>query len=101
MSGYKRYELLKDGSGNIKSMPFINIPERQSDKYIRWKVGTSRLDRISNIYYGSPEFGFLILYGNKKYIDEWSIEDGSIIRIPFPLQTVLEDYESILKSLVT
>ena len=96
---YNRYELLKTTSGYYNQMPFIEIPESQSDKYIEWNINNSRTDRLSQQYYNSPLYGFFILYANSKYLTEWDIPDGEIIRIPFPFEKVKEDYESILKSL--
>lgn len=97
---YNKYDLLKDNKGSLYQSPFIKLPVSPTDKYIEWSVGKSRLDLLSNMYYGSPEFGFLILYANPKYISEWEIPDNSILRIPFPLSKSKQDYESILKSLL-
>ena len=95
---YNRYELLKNSNGSLYQPPFVKLPISSTDKYVEWTVGKSRLDLLSNMYYGSPEYGFLILYANPKYITEWEIPDSMIIRIPFPLSKVKQDFESIIKS---
>jgi adenine specific DNA methylase Mod len=97
---YNRYELLKDGNGGYDQMPFIELPVNPSDKYIEWNVNRDRFDRLANKYYKKPEFGFLITYANGKFLTEFDIPDGSVIRIPYPFQKAKEDYESLLKSIV-
>jgi len=64
-----------------------------------WSSNTSRLDKISQKYYGNPFYDFLILYGNNIYNSEFDIPDGALIRIPFPLSKALAGYEAILTSL--
>lgn len=94
---YKRYELLKTDAGTYKQMPFVKIPNSNSDKYVEWRLGDSRYDKLSNKYYGSPFFDFLLVYANPEYLSEFDIDDGTIIRIPFPLSNTLTIYENILK----
>lgn len=95
---YDRYYLLRTGDGGMEPMPFIKISEAPSDKYENWKVGFSRMDILSNKYYGSPFYDFFILMANPKYLNEWEIPDGEIIRIPFPIQRVRIDYKNKLKA---
>ena len=92
---YNRYQILINGNGSTDSMPFVNIPMNQSDKYETWNTEYSRLDKLSQKYYGNPFYDFLILYANG-YMSEFDIGDGQLIRIPFPLQKVKSDYESAL-----
>lgn len=96
---YDRYSLLKNPDGTIDRMPFVQIPERPSDKYEYWNLGFSRLDKLSKKYYGNPFYDFLILYANPEYISEWEIPDGVLIRIPFPLAQVISDYEGKLEQI--
>jgi len=93
---YDRYKILKNGDGTIDSMPFIELPENPSDKFEYWNVGFSRLDKLAQKYYGNPFYDFLILYANREFTTEWEIPDNTLIRIPFPLQTVIQQYENIL-----
>jgi hypothetical protein len=95
---YDRYYLLKKEGDDMEPMPFVKIPESQSDKYERWNAGSSRLDLLSNKYYGSPFYDFFILLANPNYLNEWEIPDDEVIRIPFPIQKVKIEYENILKS---
>jgi hypothetical protein len=93
---YDRYKILKNGDGTIDSMPFIELPENPSDKFEYWNVGFSRLDKLAQKYYGNPFYDFLILYANREFTTEWEIPDNTLIRIPFPLKTVVQQYENLL-----
>jgi len=93
---YKRYEKLKNTDGTTDSMPFVNLPTNPSDKFEYWNVGFSRMDKISQKYYGNPFYDFLILYANNIYLNEFDIPDGALIRVPFPLSKVKADYEAAL-----
>lgn len=95
---YNRYSILKNGDGSTDSMPFVKLPANASDKYEYWNSDFSRLDKISQRYYGSPFYDFLILYANPDYVSEFDIPDGALIRIPFPLVKVKADYEAALVS---
>ncbi|MDA3779152.1 MAG: hypothetical protein PF487_02785 [Bacteroidales bacterium] len=95
---YKRYEVLKNNDGTTDSIPFIELPVNNSDKYEYWNLGFSRMDKIAKKYYGSPFYDFLIIYANKIYLNEFDIPDGALIRIPFPLNKVKSDYEALLNN---
>jgi hypothetical protein len=93
---YNRYEILKNTDGTTDQMPFVNLPTNPSDKFEYWNTEFSRLDKISQKYYGNPFYDFLILYANKIYLNEFDIPDGALIRIPFPLVKAKADYEAAL-----
>jgi hypothetical protein len=93
---YNRYSILKKDDGTTEIMPFVDLPKNVGDKFENWNVNFSRLDKLSQKYYGNPFFDFLILYANPQYLNEFDIPDGTLIRIPFPLAKVKSDYESIL-----
>jgi hypothetical protein len=92
---YDRYrEFKKDGKNLI--LPFINIPEKNTDIFLSYD-STKRLDIISDEYYNSPYYGWLILIANPKYGGlEFNIPDGTTIRIPYPLKESLNQYEEQL-----
>ncbi|MFW6219872.1 MAG: hypothetical protein ACOC33_03450 [bacterium] len=94
---YDRYSILKNKDGSTDMMPFINIPDRSSDKFEYWNTEFSRMDKLSQKYYGNPFYDFLILYANPQYTSQWDIPDGSLIKIPFPLEQVRSDYEAELR----
>jgi len=75
-------------------LPFVQVPSKTSDKNYIFKVGQSRLDKISQQFYGTPYFGWLIQMANPQYSgNEYSIPDGAILTIPFPLIASLQDYK--------
>jgi hypothetical protein len=92
---YNRYSILVNTNGSSETMPFIKLPENSTDKYEYWGQ-FSRMDKLSQKYYGNPFYDFLILYGNPQYLSEFDIEDGALIRIPFPHNKVISDYETII-----
>ena len=94
---YDRYESLKNSDGTIDMMPFVNIPINPSDKYEYWNINFSRLDKLSQKYYGNPFYDFLILYANNIYVNEFDIPDDALIRIPFPLTKAKGDYDAALQ----
>lgn len=96
INGYDRYALVKNTDGTIDQMPFIKIAASTGDKYIKWNNGKSRLDKISLQYYGHPQYDWLILYANPDWISEFDIPDNATIRIPFPLDRALGQYQETL-----
>ncbi len=78
-------------------LPPSLLPSKSSDKRLIYKVGQSRLDKISQQYYGTPLFGWLIQQANPQYSGfEFVIPDGAVLTIPFPLITSLQDYKNSL-----
>lgn len=86
-------------NGEQTVVPYVQLPSKPTDKTYIYKVGRSRLDRVSQEYYNSPFFGWLILQANPEYGGlEWNIPDNSIITIPFPLVSSLQDYQNALNN---
>jgi hypothetical protein len=92
---YDRYAILTNSNGTTGTMPYVNLPQNASDKFESWNTEYSRLDKLSQKYYGSPFYDFFILYASG-YLSEFDIPDGTLIRIPFPLNKVKSDYENAL-----
>jgi hypothetical protein len=97
---YDRYAILRNDNGTIESMPFVKLPINSTDKYEYWNEGFSRLDKISQKYYLNPFFDWLILLANPDYTNEWDIDDGYLLRIPFPKEKAIADYEATIKQFV-
>jgi hypothetical protein len=93
---YNRYQkFLINGSQTV--VPYVTIPAKSSDKKYIYRVGLSRLDKVSQLYYNTPYFGWLILIANGQYgVSELDIPDNAVLNIPFPLNTSLLDYNSAL-----
>lgn len=68
------------------------IRERPEDEYITY-TEADRLDIISNRMYGKPELYWVILLAND-YASELEIEFGEILRVPFPISSVLDELRS-------
>ena len=65
------------------------ISKRTTDVYIQYNAA-NRIDNIANRYYGFPEYYWVILLANG-YATEFDIVEGDIIRIPYPLEPVVDE----------
>lgn len=89
---YDRYKDFKR-EGQVTTLPFIKIRTKNSDKRILTDNKT-RFDKLSQIYYGDPYHGWLILQANPQFGGlEFDIPENTIIIIPFPLNKSLEQYQ--------
>lgn len=90
---YNRYQqFLINGEQTV--VPFIPLQSKSSDQRYIYRTGFSRLDKVSQQYYGTPFFGWLILQANPEYSGlENNIFDGAVLNIPYPLITSLQDYK--------
>jgi hypothetical protein len=85
--------------GQQTTVPYITLPQKVSDKVYIYRIGISRLDKISQEYYGSPTFGWLIMMANPQYgALEINIPDQTILNVPYPLQASLLDYNSAINN---
>jgi hypothetical protein len=94
MTSYDRYSKFRR-DGKILHVPFIEIPERATDYYTYYNAGKTRLDLLSYQYYGDANYDWLILQANPEYGSlEYKIPDGSKLRIPYPLESVIAQYNN-------
>jgi len=90
---FDRYQYFIN-DGNFRIVPGLDIPIKSTDKYVLYKKGKDRLDKISQQQYGTPVFGWLILLSNPSAGGlEFEIPDNYLLRLPFPLVTTLQDYK--------
>jgi len=90
---FDRYQFFEE-DGSFRIVPGIEIPIKTTDKYLFYKRGKTRLDKISQEYYNTPVFGWLILQANPSAGSvEFEISDNFLLRIPFPLIASLQDYK--------
>jgi hypothetical protein len=95
---FNRYRKLNSDEKRV-SPPFIKLDTKQSDKFTTYTVNKSRLDKLSQQHYGAPYYGWLILMANPELgSSEWEFPDNSTIRIPYPLQDTLREYDAKLKN---
>lgn len=76
----------------VTGFPNTKIPVRSTDVYIR-KTIADRLDILAYRYYSDSTLYWIILLANPTYSLPDRIPNGSILRIPLPLQSVIEDIE--------
>lgn len=93
MTYYDRYSCFRK-NGKIEIVPFVRIDNSNSDIYILYDKSKMRMDMLSYKYYGDPDYGWLIMQANPHAGSmEYSIEDGTVIRIPYPLGSAKQRYE--------
>lgn len=93
-SYYNRYKDFQQ-NGTYRFYPFIKIPSKSSDKQIAYKAGVTRFDKLSDEYYGNPWSGWMIMQANAEFGGmEFLIPNNTIITIPFPFLTSLQDYQN-------
>jgi hypothetical protein len=91
---YDRYSKFRS-NGTIKFVPFIPIKEKSTDLYDYYKEGETRLDLLSYQYYEDPNYDWLIMQANPEYGSlEYQIPNGAKLRIPYPLDATLMQYNS-------
>lgn len=90
---FDRYQFFIN-DGEFKIVPGIEIPIKSTDRYIQFRRNKDRLDKLSQEYYNSPLFGWVILQANPIVGGvEFTIPDNFLLRIPFPLISSLQDYK--------
>ena len=92
---FDRYTQQKKTTNPNYYFGVTDISERDTDIHIEYCIG-DRLDRIAYKFYGSTTYWWIILLANPQYAIEYDISIGDIIRIPFPLNDVLQEIRSQL-----
>ena len=83
--------------GKIVRLPLVSLEKKDTDYFEVYHKNHSSLDNISYQYYDDPNYVWLILMANQDYGSlEYEIPDGAILRIPFPLESALSDYNGKL-----
>ncbi len=91
---FNRYKDFKS-NGKVSCLPFIKLTPKSTDKMVVYKAGVTRLDKVSQDYYNNPYHGFFIMLANPQYGGlEFNIKDGDVIRVPFPFNATIEDYNN-------
>lgn len=92
---YNRYNKFMTEGQVFERVPFVEVSEADTDIYIEFDKSKMRMDMLSYKYYGDPNYGWLILQANPDYSGfEFSIPNGAEIRIPYPLDSAVNRYES-------
>lgn len=89
-----RYDKFIEDGIKMNLVPFIEIKKSPSDYYTYYRAGKTRLDKLSYDYYGNPNYGWLILQANPNVSPlEFNIPNKTLLRIPYPLERAISDYE--------
>jgi len=85
MGRYKDTFKIKSAKQQPKAIG--SIPIKDTDLYVTYN-SSDRLDLISYRVYSDPKYWWVILSANG-YKLEFDIEDGEILRIPYPLSDAI------------
>lgn len=97
MGYYDRYNKFRT-NGEMKIVPGIAIDKSNDDIYIMYEKSKMRMDTLSYKYYGDANYGWLILQANPALPSmEYMIQDSSVLRIPYPLNSALQRYEHAIE----
>lgn len=93
-----RYSNLITNNQTMLPVPGITISSRTTDKFVQYN---SRLDVVASSIYGQGNevYTWLILLANPQYFLEFDISRGTVIRIPFPLNDALAEYNQSVNNL--
>jgi len=80
---YNKTQIIRDTSGTrFKETTIVpKIKVTGDDQYVEVSV-TDRLDLLSNDYYGTPEYWWIIAAANGLGKGTLAIQEGSILRLP-------------------
>lgn len=88
---YNRYDALALQS-DLDFFPSVQLTEKDTDKFEIYELGKSRFDKLSQKYYGSPYWGFLINLANPALAGlEFLLDDQTAVRIPLPLDATVKE----------
>lgn len=97
-SYYDRYSRFRYNN-TIKPIPGLYLEPTNTDKNVLYKLGETRLDKLSNTYYNSPYFGWLIMSANPQFGGlEFLIPDQTIIVVPFPFEDAIGRYIQLVNN---
>jgi hypothetical protein len=94
-----RYRQLITTQRTMQTMPGIIISDRDTDKFIVYNSDKMRLDTIAADVYGDDLYNWLVLLANPEYPLEFDIPNNTVIRVPFPLNDAVTEYEQKVVSL--
>jgi hypothetical protein len=95
---FDRYEEFRSND-KMKPIPGLTLTQTNGDKTVLYKLGETRLDKLSNTYYNSPYFGWLIMSANPQFGGlEFLIPDQTIIVVPFPFEDAIGRYIQLVNN---
>ena len=96
-NNFDRYSKFRQGNV-VGFVPFAKVPVKKTDIKIIFEKGLMRLDQLSYQYYNDADYAWLILQANPQYgALEFNIPDKVELRIPYPLDVSLTDYQKSIE----
>ncbi len=97
-NNFDRYSKFRQGNA-VGFVPFAEVPIKKTDIKIIFDKGLMRLDQLSYQYYDDADYAWLILQANPQYgALEFNIPDKVELRIPYPLDISLTDYQKSIEN---
>jgi len=90
-------EILRNGQ-NLADTPPMLIKVRETDIFVVYNKNKTRLDRIAYDIYKDETYWKIILMANPEYFCEYDIPDNTVIRVPSPLISVVQEVVAKLNS---
>lgn len=91
------YKLLfVDGNTKAASMPQVQISKRKTDKFVAYDYNKKRVDVIAGEIYEDETLWRLIMWANPDYFIEYDIPAGTVLRVPYPLNEVLDEVKAYI-----
>lgn len=88
-------------NGEYKTLPFIKLEVKSTDFYEVYTTNRTRFDVLSDKYYDVPYYTWLILQANPIFGGlEFTVKNGYQIRIPYPLEQTLREYNDKIKQYI-
>ena len=82
VSRYQVLRVIEDKDMYLETYNQVKVPVTESDSYhIVTESEVNRLDIISNKYYNTPNYWWMIALANE-FIDPFIVNEGVMIRIP-------------------
>lgn len=94
-----RYRQLITPQRTMQTVPAITISKRDTDKFVIYNSDKMRFDTIAADIYGDDLYSWLISLANPQYPLEFDIPNNTVIRVAFPLNDVVSEYEQKVVSL--
>lgn len=88
-----RYRQFVTPQGKMQTVPGVVISDRDTDKFVVYNNNKMRFDTIAAEIYGDDLYSWLISLANPGFPLEFDIPNNTVIRVPFPLNDVLSEYE--------
>lgn len=88
-----RYRQLITVNRTMQTVPGIVISKRDTDKFVIYNSDKMRFDTIAADIYNDDMYSWLISLANPQFSLEFDIPNNTVIRVPFPLNSVIAEYE--------